>query len=486
MTYRLSKSRIAAFEQCPRKLWLMTHMPHLAQPQDDAAERFAVGHAVGAEACEQCPSGVMVNAIPNLSAAIATTRALLDAGDRKPIFEATFQHHGVLVRCDILQPEGEDGWHLIEVKSSTKAKIEHLRDLATQVWVARSAGLRIARASIRHLNSEFVLRRAGDYSGLFRDTELLAEIEPLIADRPVVVGSAMTMLCEAEPVCATGRHCKAPYPCDFQGYCRSQEPDQPEWPVTILVHRGADAFVQKGVTDLMAVEPSQIASPVNRRIHRATITGTLEHDVIGAAAAMAAWAYPRIWLDFETISDAIPRWTDCWPYRQAAFQFSALIEADDGSITPHAFLSFDGDPRRACAEALARLPTEGAVIAWNAEFERKRLIELAQDFPDLRVLLHSLADRTVDLLPVAKAHWYHRDQRGSWSIKAVLPTIAPDLSYDDLTVANGGDAQTAYRRAIRPETSESERREIARALLEYCERDTEAMMVIAQRLGGKG
>jgi len=197
-------------------------------------------------------------------------------------------------------------------------------------------------------------------------------------------------------------------------------------------------------------------------------------------------SYPRIWLDFETISDAIPRWADCWPYRQAAFQFSALIEADDGSITPHAFLSFDGDPRRACAEALACLATEGAVIAWNAEFERKRLIELAQDFPDLRVFLHSLADRTVDLLPVAKAHWYHRDQRGSWSIKAVLPTIAPDLSYDDLTVANGGDAQTAYRRAIRPETSESERREIARALLEYCERDTEAMMVIAQRLGGKG
>lgn len=484
MTYRLSKSRIAAFEQCPRKLWLMTHMPHLAEPQDDAAERFAAGHAVGAEACEQCLGGVMVDAIPDLSAAIATTRALLDAGQRQPIFEATFQHDNVLVRCDILQPEGEDGWHLVEVKSSTKAKSEHLRDLATQVWVARGAGLRIVRASIRHLNSDFVLKRAGDYSGLFRDTEVLAEIEPLIADRPVVVGSAVAMLCEAEPVCATGKHCKKPYPCEFQGYCRSQEPDRPEWPVTILIHRGADAFVRKGITDLVAVEPSEIASPINRRIHRATITGTLEHDAVGAAATMATWAYPRIWLDFETISDAIPRWPDCWPYRQATFQFSAQIEADGGAITPHAFLSFDSDPRRACAEALARLPTEGAVIAWNAEFERKRLIELAGDFPDLAAALGSLAQRVVDLLPVAKAHWYHRDQRGSWSIKAVLPTIAPDLSYEDLTVANGSDAQAAYRRAICPDASETERREIARSLLEYCERDTKAMMVIAQRLGG--
>ncbi len=484
MTYRLSKSRIAAFEQCPKKLWLMTHMSQLAEQQEGAAERFATGHAVGAEACEQCPGGVMIDAVPDLTAAIATTRELLDVGHRQPIFEATFQHQGVLVRCDILEPDGEDGWHLVEVKSSTKAKSEHLRDLATQVWVARGAGLRITRASIRHLNNDFLLKQAGDYTGLFRDTELLAEIEPLIADRPEVVESATVMLSRAEPVYPTGKHCKTPYPCDFQAHCRSQEVDQPEWPVTILVHRGADAFVRKGVTDLMAVEPAHITSSINRRIHLATVTGTLDHDAAGASAAMTAWAYPRIWLDFETISDAIPRWPDCWPYRQATFQFSAQVEELDGTISRHAFLSLHGDPRRACAEALARLPGEGAVIAWNADFERRRLIELAADFPDLGDVLRSLADRTVDLLPVAKAHWYHRDQRGSWSIKAVLPTIAPDLSYDDLAVANGGDAQAAYRRAINPETSDTERSEIERSLLEYCERDTEAMMVIAQRLGG--
>ena len=484
MTYRLSKSRIAAFEQCPKKLWLMTHMPHIAEPPDGAAERFAAGHAVGAEACEQWPGGVMVDAVPNLAAALATTRKLLEAGHRQPIFEATFQFQGVLVRCDILEPEGENGWHLVEVKSSTKAKSEHLRDLATQVWVARGSGLCIARASIRHLNNDFVLKQAGDYTGLFRDTELLAEIEPLIADRPAVVMSATSMLRGDEPICHTGKHCKTPYPCDFQDYCRSQETDRPDWPVNILVHRGGDAFVRQGVTDLMAVDAAHITSAINRRIHRATVTGTADHDAAGASDAMAAWAYPRIWLDFETISDAIPRWLNCWPYRQAAFQFSAQVEKRDGTISRHEFLFLNGDPRRACAEALARLPDEGAVIAWNAEFERKRLIELAEDFSDLSGVLRSLADRIVDLLPVAKEHWYHRDQRGSWSIKAVLPTIAPDLSYDDLAVANGGDAQVAYRRATAPETSETERQEIKRSLLAYCERDTEAMMVIARRLGG--
>lgn len=483
MTYRLSKSRIAAFEQCPRKLWLMTHAPHLAEPQEGAAERFAVGHAVGAEACEQCPGGVMIDAVPDLSAALATTSALLASGHRKPIFEATFQHEGVLVRCDILEPAGDDGWHLVEVKSSTKAKPEHLRDIATQVWVARGAGLRVVRASIRHLDSDFVLSRAGDYGGLFRDADVLAEIESLLADRPAIVAAATTMLRDVEPVCSTGNHCRKPYPCEFRAYCHSREADQPEWPVTILVNRGGDAFAKAGTVDLMAVDPLQITAPINRRIHRATVTGELDHDAAGAAAAMATWSYPRIWLDFETISEALPRWPGSWPYRQAPFQFSAHVEAVDGTIRHHAFLSLDDDPRRACAEALATLPADGVVIAWNAQFERDRLLELADDFPDLRSALRSLAGRTVDLLPVAKAHWYHRDQRGSWSIKAVLPTIAPEMSYQDLDVTNGADAQAAYRRASRPDTPDAERREIERTLHLYCERDTEAMMVIARRLG---
>ena len=56
---------------------------------------------------------------------------------------------------------------------------------------------------------------------------------------------------------------------------------------------------------------------------------------------------------------------------------------------------------------------------------------------------------SVDLLPVATKYYYHPDQHGSWSIKKVLPTIAPELSYDTLTtVQNGGGAQQAYLEAI--------------------------------------
>ena len=147
------------------------------------------------------------------------------------------------------------------------------------------------------------------------------------------------------------------------------------------------------------------------------------------------------------------------------------------------FLAADGsDPRRPCAEALADLPPEGAVIAWNASFERQCLMGLAARFPDLAPALQSLADRLVDLLPVARRHYYHRDMRGSWSIKAVLPTLAA-IGYDDLVeVKSGTDAQTAYFEAIDPDTAPERAAAIRDALLDYCRRDTEAMVQVLTAL----
>lgn len=168
------------------------------------------------------------------------------------------------------------------------------------------------------------------------------------------------------------------------------------------------------------------------------------------------------------------------------FQFSAHVEAADGGIEHREFLSLDGtDPRRPCAEALVEsVPTTGAIIGYNASFEKARILELAAAFSDLSDQLSSMADRTVDLLPVTRANWYHREQQGSWSIKSVLPTIAPEMDYSNLEVKDGGSAQEAYLEAISADTSFDRRSELDQALRAYCGRDTEAMIVLARRLGG--
>lgn len=480
----LSKSKITMFEQCPKRLWLSVHRPELAEQDNGAEARFATGHEVGAIACALLPDGVMVEAEPNLTAALETTQALLDAGHDRPIFEATLQHDGVLVRIDVLEPDGDGGWHMAEVKSSTKAKDYHLGDLATQLWVARNAGVPITSAAIRHIDNGFVLEREGEFDGLFADTDLMADAEPIIAGRAGTVAAARATLTGIEPAISPGAHCDAPFPCEFAGHCHAALPSGPEWPVTVLPNGGGKRWIEQGVVDLLAVDPTTLTNAMHVRVHRATVSGEVYHDVEGARAAMAGWAFPRTWLDFETIGFAVPRWVGTRPYSQVPFQFSAHVEAADGTIDHREFLSLDGtDPRRPCAETLIEMvPPTGAVIAYNASFEKARIQELAAAFPDLAGPLKAIADRIVDLLPVTRANWYHRDQRGSWSIKAVLPTIDAGMDYAALEVKDGGSAQEAYVEAIAADTAEARRMAIDAALRAYCGRDTEAMIVLARRL----
>ena len=489
--YGLSKSRITAFEQCPKRLWLTVHRPELAELDPAAQGRFDTGHIVGAAACSLYPAGVMVEAEPNLSAALTETGRLIAEGHPGPIFEATFAHDGVLIRADVLEREGagesgEGGWRLAEVKSATGPKDYHLGDLATQLWVMAESGITVSAAAIRHVNRDFVLTREGDYRGLFTDADMFAEASALARTRPALVAEARSVLAGEEPLREPGDHCKTPFVCEFSVYCSRRLEPEPEWPVTVLPNGGWKKWAKKGVTDLLELDEATMAKPREAMIVAATRSGEPFHDAAGARKAMAGWAYPRAWLDFETISAAVPCWVGTRPYQQVPFQFSLHLEQADGTMTHHEFLCCDGsDPRPACAQALVEaIPAGACVIAYNAGFERAVLRALADQVPDHAEALRAMAESTVDLLPVTREHWYHRDQRGSWSIKSVLPTIAADLDYAGLEGKDGGMAQDSFLEAIDPATTPERRWALEEALKAYCQRDTWAMVLVARRLTG--
>jgi Domain of unknown function(DUF2779) len=106
-------------------------------------------------------------------------------------------------------------------------------------------------------------------------------------------------------------------------------------------------------------------------------------------------------------------------------------------------------------------------------------------YPTLKQELLAINDRVVDLLPIAKRHYYHPSQEGSWSIKKVLPAIAPDLSYSDLEdIQDGGMATDAYLEAIDESTPHGRKAEIEQQLVKYCELDTYAMVRLWQFFSG--
>jgi hypothetical protein len=161
--------------------------------------------------------------------------------------------------------------------------------------------------------------------------------------------------------------------------------------------------------------------------------------------------------------------------------------AAERALEARAFLRLDGDDPSLefAATLIERCGDDEPIFVFNRGFEGGVLRSLCVRFPHLAGPLEAIRARLVDLQPIVARHWYHPSQQGSWSIKAVLPTMAPDLGYDGLDgVRDGLGAQRAYLRAIDPGTSVDERARLGRALLRYCDLDTLAMVRVWQVLSG--
>jgi hypothetical protein len=140
------------------------------------------------------------------------------------------------------------------------------------------------------------------------------------------------------------------------------------------------------------------------------------------------------------------------------------------------------DPREDLAVALLRSVGQTGSICTYTGYERSVITGLADALPHLRKDLLRLCDHLWDLHPVIKAHYYHPAFNGSYSIKAVLPALLPHLAYDDLEIQEGTMASLQFCRMAFGVGDAGEKARIRTALLEYCERDTLAMVELRKAL----
>ncbi|MHB8493734.1 MAG: DUF2779 domain-containing protein [Casimicrobiaceae bacterium] len=401
------------------------------------------------------------------------------------LFEPTFRHGGVLVRADLLFRKG-GRYRLVEVKASTGIEEHHYQDAAIQAWVIDGAGYPIDAVSIAHVDNSFIYPGHGDYRGLLKFVDVTQDIEPLRPTVPELMLRCQQILSGLLPEIPVGRQCGEPYECPFLGWC---DRDAPEYPLSILGRhwRFRDELAARGYRDLRDVPEAAIGDGLPYRIWNATRSGSVFLNP-KAADELRDLDYPRYYLDFETIQFAVPIWVGTRPYEQLPFQWSCHIEHADGRLEHREFLDTVGDaPMRACMEALiGALGTDGPVSMYTG-FERRVLREAAVRYPDLAPALDGVIGRLVDLCTVTTQHYYHPAQKGSWSLKSVLRTIAPDLDYANLTeVADGGAAQLAYLEMVDPQAPQERKDALERALRIYCRRDTEGMVRITRRLAMNG
>jgi len=198
---------------------------------------------------------------------------------------------------------------------------------------------------------------------------------------------------------------------------------------------------------------------------------------------------PFAYLDFETVAPPIPIWNGCRPYDPVPVQLSVHREARGRRLTHHEWLADGpGDPREAIARKLIEF-TEGArtILAYNAPFERRCILDLAERLPRLAAGLEAVERRLRDLLPVVRDHVYHPGFNGSFGLKSVAPSLVPGrIDYAGLEIAGGGEAsQMLYELLIRGVgMKEADRKRLRRDLLRYCRTDTEALVGVHRALVG--
>lgn len=481
----LSKSRIQYHRQCPRRLWLQAYRPQLAEIDPAMQRQFDIGNRVGEIARSFHPDGVLIDATER-SQQLADTAAAL-AGSPRPVFEATFEADGVLVRADLLLPDA-GGYRLVEVKSATTVKPHYLDDAAIQAWVMRKAGIPVTRVEVAVIDTSFTYRGDGNYAGLLKHVDVTVATRGFESQIPGWVSAARDTLASKEPVIDTGEQCETPNLCPFFHSCAPKRlpGSKAYYPVEILPWADELAIDLRleGYDDMREVPDFRLKNPLHQRIQRVCTSGRYELAP-EAQEQIQHLAYPRYYIDFETANPAVPVWANTRPYQQIPFQWSCHIETRNGTIEHKAFLApGTDDPRRAFATSLVDvLGQTGPILVYDAGTERSHIRHLALCFPDLASALNAAADRIVDLLPISRAHYYHPDMHGSWKIKDVLPTIAPELAYGDLEVRNGVQAMQVFAELMNPSLPDARRGSLRDSLLRYCERDTLALVKVAHFFG---
>jgi hypothetical protein len=482
----LTKSKFIAGVQCLKRLYLIVHEPeHAAQPDESDLSIIEQGREVGLLARQMFPGGVAVES-RDREQAIRATLELIENPKIPAIFEGAFEHRGVFVRVDVLQRRRDQRWRLIEIKSTTDVKDHHLEDVAIQHRVVSRSGVDLAASCLAHVNREYIYDGGAiDPHRFFMIRNLTQRVQGMQSELAARLRSEFRVLGLPEaPNIPAGRQCSDPFTCEFFDHCNPPLPDDH---ILRLPRIHATTVAKLVALGLQSIHDIPENYPLTGRLRRACSsvqTGTPWCDA-EITSELRTLRYPIYYMDFETLSPAIPRFEGMRPYDQIPFQWSVHVQRLPGATPEHfEFLATNAnDPRPEFVSGLCNvLHDGGSIVVYHRQFESERLSDLASWLPEFSGRINKIQRRLWDLLPIVRNHVYHPVFGGSYSLKSVLPALVPEMTYEGMEVADGQAAGLVWESLIRGDCDENEREQKRRALLGYCTQDTLGMVRLVEKL----
>jgi hypothetical protein len=492
MTYyppRISKSDFLKYQSCPSYLWLWKHKQGVVPVDEEEMirQRLEQGNEVERVARKLFPDGVLVESIND--AARDETTKIIDEG-ATTIFQATaITDSGLFAMADVIQYDADsESWTLFEVKSTNTVKKEHIYDVTFQKITFEEAGYKIGKVGVIYLNKEYKRKTEIDPKELLLEDDVSSQVEEIKETIERQAHDALEMVKRSEE--PKGCSCRLKTRSNHCPTFHYLNPDIPEYSVFNISRIGNKtlAVLVDGETYNVEDVPEDIKLSVIQQ-NQVSVAKSKEPIIDRKAIAefLSEAEYPLYFLDYETVSTAIPLFNGCTPYQQIPFQYSLhILVSPDAELEHFEFLARDSKepPSKELIQSLAlHIADKGSVVVWYKSFETRRNTEMGNLYPECKALMESINSRVIDLMDVfSKQYYVHHKFNGSSSIKKVLPVLVPEFSYKDLDIQNGLSAAIRWHEAVSGSVDKDTAETVYESLLKYCCLDTLAMVKIYEFL----
>ncbi|MEQ8192810.1 MAG: DUF2779 domain-containing protein, partial [Candidatus Eremiobacterota bacterium] len=402
--YHITKEIFLSALQCPVLGWNIRHNTDPTPLTLSDKFRLETGIEIEKKATETYPSGILIDDL-NTIAAAQKTEKLQNDPDTKAIFEGAFIYKSFVARADILL-RNNNGWKMIEVKSSINDKGEFIQDMAYTAMIMELAGLNVSHISLMHLSENFQLGMAK--KDLFLEEDHTEEVQEKVKEFKTLLEKIQEITdSPVKPEADLIFTCRK---CYLLKKCTGKDIKNHIFDLSRLSQSKFDKLKALGITSIENIPDNFPLTDTQLRIAKC-VKSQKPFIGEGLKRALENINSPYYYLDFETVMTAFPLYRNITPYETIPTQFSIHKTSSPANIINHS--EYLADPKKDCRRELTEslikaLEDKGSIITYTG-YEEGIIKELIKIYPDLSEYLNRIIERLVDLEKIIRENYYHPD-----------------------------------------------------------------------------
>ena len=458
---------------CKKKIWLLKNKPE--ELKENQVNVMAVSAADEVfDAARACfPEGIDAK-----NADFSTVKKLLRK--HKVIFNGRFESGFGSAVCDVVKfNQGSLSLYKVRCGSGLERAV---KTALFQRAVLMSLGYSVSGVYLMTVNPDYVRNRRLDYKKLFQFTDITNyDTSGNVSSKIKFINSVNGK--NNEPETKLNKFCSN---CEFFEYCFKNLPENNIFKLGNLPFEVKITLFNHGI---LTYDDYMKLPEVSENCKVQIEAESKEKDIVdqkGIKEFLSKLKYPLGFLDFEAISPSVPRYRGTKPNERILTQFSYHYVEEEGGILKHSEFIGDGIhyPEKDLAEKLIEYIGDAKCILMYSPYERNCINGLIAKFPEYKSQLLKIRENLVDLeKPFSNKVLYKKEMKGKSSIKYVLPALYPDseeLDYKKMRVSDGAMAALSYMGL--KNLDKTERYNMKKDLLEYCNLDTLAMVKLLESL----